>query len=91
MKPELPVAPVVVSQDTCLAAYGVSARWYLDRANAGAFPTRRAGKQVLSLPSDFLAYLRTLPAGATRSDDSERLAPTTVEAAAAALGLRRVS
>lgn len=50
------IAPVAVSQATCEAAYGVSPRWYLDRANAGAFPCWRVGKLALSLPSDFVAH-----------------------------------
>lgn len=37
------IVPVVVSQDSCAAAYGVSSSWYLDRANAGAFPCWRVG------------------------------------------------
>lgn len=74
-----PIAPVVVSQTTCEAAYGVSPAWYLRHANDGAFPTWRAGKLVLSLPSDFIAYLRSLPPGArdgAEDDDLDRLLGT---------------
>lgn len=81
-----PLAPVTVSQETCLAAYGVSPRWYLDRANAGCFPSRRAGKLVLSRPEDFLAYLQSLPPASTVSDE-RKPAPSTTSSIAASLGL----
>lgn len=67
------IAPIVVSQETCLAAYGVSPAWYLRRANDNAFPTWRAGKLVLSLPADFVAYLRSLPSGAREPDSDDIL------------------
>ena len=73
---EVAIHPVTVSQLTCLAAYGVSSTWYLLRAKAGVFPSWRAGKPVLSLPSDFVAYLRPLPPAArdgAGEDDMDRI------------------
>lgn len=70
---DTPLAPVTVSQETCLAAYGVSPSWYLRQANAGAFRTWRVGKLVLSLPSDFVAFLSTQPSGAREEDTSDLL------------------
>jgi hypothetical protein len=69
MTTEPALAPICVSQETCLAAYGVSPRWYLERANAGAFRSWRVGKLVLSLPADFLAFLASQPSGARESGD----------------------
>lgn len=91
MTTEASICPVVVSQETCLAAYGVTPRWYLDRANAGAFPSKRAGKLVLSRPADFLAYLQSLPGAAAPAEAraTERDV-TTAHAAATAAGLRWV-
>lgn len=68
-----PLAPVTVSQETCLAAYGVSPAWYLRHANANAFHTWRVGKLVLSRPVDFLAFLATQPSGAREEDASDVL------------------
>jgi len=74
-----PIAPVVVSQLSCLAAFGVSPAWYLRHANAGAFPCRRAGKLVLALPSDFIAFLLSLPPASrdgAGEDDLDKLLGT---------------
>lgn len=70
MSADLPsFSPVCVSQLNCLSAYGVTPTWYLKHANDGDFRTWRAGKLVLSLPSDFLAWLQSLPPGAREGAD----------------------
>lgn len=69
-----PIAPIAVSQDTCLAALGIEPRRYLALLHERAIPHVKLGKLRIARVEHMLAALEREPAAtAANETQSDRL------------------